>query len=520
MMKYVVIKSILNFTEAYFETGNVGAAEKCYQTCIDSKADCTSVAQTNMMSLCLSQTNIDGAADIAKRLRPLSPELELVHAYSCKWDASNHTTIRANGSKEIEDHHSAYRIDYPKATNLTAKMPWQRAKKSDQHPGISSIISPSLKPNERIKVAYMSSGFGNHTIGFLIQSIFAHYKKARFHVQAISLSPCDESSEWEQMKSSVDKLVIVGREMSSQDLASMIRDDGIHVLVDLDGHTKDSRQEVFAMRAAPVQISMLGHLGTSESYSGIDFIVADGYTLAATDTRSHLSKRTISEPFIVNSYRESKICAIDFDEIDRYQIREDYGIPEDSFVFACFSQPYKISPEIFSVWMEILKAVPNSQLILVRYSRVMEENLRTVISSHSVAQDRVLFWDLVSRHEHMLRCCIVDVVLDTLLSGVATSYDAIWTNTPLVTIAGVRTSDRLGASLLNYLGLNQLIASNLDEYKLLAISLSQDEDKYMDIIRALEDARDESDLFDCKLWVDRFEDEILNCMKHHSSLQT
>ena len=148
----------------------------------------------------------------------------------------------------------------------------------------------------------------------------------------------------------------------------------------------------------------------------------------------------------------------------------------------------------------------------------MERNLRKEITKYSIAQDRVVFWNLVPRREHLIRSCMVDVILDTIpsgvaaSSGVATSYHAIWTNTPLVPIAGHNMMNRLGASVLNCLGLDQLIASDLEEYKQIAISLSEGEDKYMDIIRMLEDSRDNGDSFDSKLWVGCFEEELEKCI--------
>jgi protein O-GlcNAc transferase len=439
------------------------------------------------MMMHLSQSNIDSAAEIAQRLQEmfcqnatLSQEVQLVNAYSCVWHKSSDMSTPYNK----RTHDATWRIRTP-------------------------FSNPPM-PKQRIKIAYVSSGFGNHATGFLTHSIFAHHDKSRFDVIAISLSPCDASSEWTQMESNVDKLLCIGKEINSEDLCSMIRGDGIHILVDLDGYTLDSRPELFAWRAAPIQISMC----SAGPPSGIDYVVADKYSLPS-GMLPHYSEKVLYVPHFPNSYTQTESCGIDFDEIDRYKIREEYGIPEESLVYACFAQPYKITPDVFAAWMNILNAVPNSQLILIRYSQVMERNLRKEIAKYSIAQDRVLFWDLVPRREHMVRSCIVDVVLDTISSGVAASYDAIWTNTPLVTMAGENMMSRLGASVLNYLGLEQLIASDLERYIQIAVSLSDDEDKYMGIIRMLEDSRDNGDLFDCKLWVGCFEKELEKCIHQH-----
>ena len=140
------------------------------------------------------------------------------------------------------------------------------------------------------------------------------------------------------------------------------------------------------------------------------------------------------------------------------------------------------------MWMDILINVSNSQLILIRYSRSMEENLRNELEKHSLSPDKLVFWDPIPRNEHIYRCSVADVILDTVYGGAASSYDAIWTNTPPVTFSGNNVTNIIGASLLNYLGLNQLIATNLHEYRNIAISLGTDEDKYMDILRLLENS--------------------------------
>ena len=499
---------------AYFQIGNYSAAEKCYQTCIDSKANYASVALINQMLLHLSLGNVDDAVKIAKTGH-VAPEFKkLVNSYSCKWDALVTNQGNVKGTIDADDHIQAY---CPRSSVFQLRENQHRLHETRPSHIISSNKKASVpKSNERIKIAYMSSGFGNHTNGFLTQSIFSHHDKTKFSVQAISLSPCDHSSEWAHMEACVNKLMIVGNELNSIDLANQIRDDRVHILVDLDGQTNKSRPEVFAMKPAPIQISMLGQFCSSGYHGGIDYIVADSSSLPSNMFKQ-FNETVIDVPHIVNSYRESKSCDIDFDTIDRYQIREKFGISEETFVYACFAQPYKLTPDVFAVWMEILKAVPNSQLILIRYSRAMVDNLREEMTKHSVALDRVIFWDLASRHEHMIRSCIADAILDTICSGVATSYDAIWTNTPLVTIAGDIMSHRLGASLLSHIGLDdELVASNLEEYKKIAISLSEDEDKYMDILRVLEDTRDESDLFDCKLWVQSFEKELQKCIDRHN----
>jgi predicted O-linked N-acetylglucosamine transferase (SPINDLY family) len=158
------------------------------------------------------------------------------------------------------------------------------------------------------------------------------------------------ASEWTQMESNVDKLLVIGKETTSEDLCSMIREDGIHILIDLDGYTRDSRPEIFAWRSAPIQVSMLGQFSSAGSQSGIDYVVANKYSLPA-GMLAHRSESVLRVPHLPNSYRQSKCSNIDFYDIDRYQIRKEYGIPGDSFVYASFAQPYKMTPELFASWI-------------------------------------------------------------------------------------------------------------------------------------------------------------------------
>jgi len=359
-----------------------------------------------------------------------------------------------------------------------------------------------------VRIGYVSSGFGNHASSFLFDEMFACHDRDKFEVVCFSLVASDDSPQWKHVQACSDLLVDLSR-FSCVDAADIVHGHGVDILVDLDGYCQGALPELFTLRPAPIQITM--NCGTMGSESGIDYIVADKYTIPEHH-RSHYSEKVIYMPNILCSKGE-----IGATGTRRKKFRRKHGISDDTFVYACFAQPYKIDPELFALWMKILHEAPDSYLLLVKYSVAMEENLRKEIANHQIANSRVVFLDLAPRHDHLARCCMVDVFLDTqVCSGIATSCDAMLSGAPLITIAGDRMCNRVGASLVYSLGVKEFIASNLIEYKELAVTLSEDRDAFLDIIHLLDDARDNSNIFDCQLWIQTFETSLESCIERHA----
>ena len=269
----------------------------------------------------------------------------------------------------------------------------------------------------------------------------------------------------------------------------MARQDRIDIAIDLLGHTKNARTEIFARRAAPVQISYLGYPGTMGA-SFIDYIVADE-TLIPQDQRKHFCENVIVLP-------NSHMATDDRREIsERAATRAEMGLPELGFVFCCFNNSFKISPAEFDVWMRLLAKVEGSVLWLVKSNPWVPPNLRKEAQKRGVDPKRLIFADRVSMADHLARHKLADLFLATFdYNAHATGSDALWAGLPVVTKPGHGFASRVGAGLLRAIGLPELIAGSVDEYEILALDLALNPEKLKALKTKLSDLRLKAPLFD------------------------
>lgn len=155
--------------------------------------------------------------------------------------------------------------------------------------------------------------------------------------------------------------------------------------------------------------------------------------------------------------------------------RQQYGLPEDAIVYCNFNQLYKIDPVTLHMWVNILKAVPNAVLWLLRFPAVGESNLQATAQQLGLPLGKIIFSNVAAKEEHVRRGQLADVCLDTpLCNGHTTSMDVLWTGTPVVTLPGETLASRVAASQLTALGSPELIARSRQEYQDIAIRLGTD----------------------------------------------
>ena len=288
-----------------------------------------------------------------------------------------------------------------------------------------------------IRIGYVSSAFGNHPIGFLTQSLYKLHDRNNFEVYCFSLTKSDQSETFSKISNDVDSFHDLSACKSCEDAIQRIKNQNIDILINLDGWVKDSWNEIISARAAPIQILMMGHCGTTGA-SFVDYIVSDEVIIPMEHTK-YFTEKMLCVPncFLINDHKQSAsfILEDDFEEV--YDLRLQYGISEDSFVYACFNQPFKIEPEIFFVWMQILLEVPNSVFVLNEYNAQSKKNLKEAAKEYGVDPQRLVFFDIIPFDKHLKRCRIVDLVLDTRVCGcMAAGCDALWCGIPLITIQG------------------------------------------------------------------------------------
>lgn len=341
---------------------------------------------------------------------------------------------------------------------------------------------------ERIRIAYLSPDFREHPVAQLTAGIFASHDRSQFEVTAISFGPDDGSEIRRRLTKSFDRFVDVAA-MTDQQAAAQIRDAEIDIAVDLCGYTRSFRPNILVDRPAPIQASYLGFTGTMGS-SHIDYLIAD-HVVIPPEARADYSESIIHLPhsYFVNG-RDRKIA-------DHIPSRAELGLPEQGFVFCCFNHCYKITPDVFDIWMCLLRMVDGSVLWLRAGDSTALANLRREAAQRGVSPARLVFAPRCNFELHLARHCRADLFLDTFHYGAhTTACDALWTGLPLVTCCGATFASRVGASVLRALDLGELVTSSPDEYQALALKLAREPARLAAIRGKLKRNRDTHPLFD------------------------
>lgn len=318
---------------------------------------------------------------------------------------------------------------------------------------------------KKIIIGYLSNNFHDHPMAHLISRLLAVHNRNALSVLCFSSGRDDNSDYRRRIIKGCDQFIDI-RHLDHQAAARRIYEEGVDILVDLMGHTKGNRLEVCAQRSAPIQVRYLGMAGTTGA-SFFDYLIADAVVVPEAHF-PYYSEKIVHLPhcYQVND-REQKASS----QLFR---RKDVGLPEGGFVFCSFNQPYKIDPQIFRTWMRILQSVPESVLWLQGGNRVAEENLKQSADAYGVKGERIIFAKRMDKADHLRRLALADLALDTrMVSGAATTSDALWAGVPVIAIKGAHFSSRMSASILNAAGFPELVAVRLDDYRSLATSLAQ-----------------------------------------------
>jgi protein O-GlcNAc transferase len=300
-------------------------------------------------------------------------------------------------------------------------------------------------------------------------------------------------------------------ELSLPATAQRIAADGIHILVDLMGHTGYNRLPALALRPAPIQVTYLGHAGTTGA-DFIDYLIGDP---------------VVTPPDLAAAFREQLLrlphCYLATDDqqaiADSAGTRPDHGLPEVGLVFCAFNKSYKIEPRVLGAWMRILSEVPGSVLWLSQAGPLVEENLRREAEARGVEGGRLVFSRWVrGKAEHLARHRLADLFLDTLIyNGHTTAYDALWAGLPVLTCPGDTFASRVGASLLHAVGLPELIAPDLEEYERRAVELARQPEKLRQLGEKLAAQRPTAPLFDTPRFVRNLERAYLNMWDNYAA---
>ena len=350
--------------------------------------------------------------------------------------------------------------------------------------------------HERIRVGYFSADFRNHPIAYLTAGLIESHDRARFEVIGFSIGPASTDEMRSRMAAAFERFVDV-RDKSDIETAQLARQLEVDIAIDLGGFTRDTRAGIFALRAAPLQASYLGYLGTMGA-EYIDYLIADD-TLIPESQQKHYREKIVYLPSYQANDTQRQIAAHAY-------TREELGLPRSGFVYCCFNHSYKITPAVYDGWMRILRAVPGSVLFLLADNDQAMKNLSMEAVARGVAAERVIFGKRLSLPEYLARYRVADLFLDTHpYNAGTTASDALWAGLPVLTRTGEAFASRVAASLLHAIHLPELVAATPEAYEALAIELATDAAK-LDAIRAkLEKNRLTTPLFDTRLFAGHLE---------------
>jgi len=318
---------------------------------------------------------------------------------------------------------------------------------------------PALQPGElpagRIRVGFVSFDFRDHPVSQLLVDVLEGMDRERFDVFLYSSGPDDGSALRARLQATAERFVDL-RGFSDAQAAARIRADGVHLLVDLMGHTRGMRLGVFARRPAPVQASFLGYPATTGA-DYIDYLIGDPL-VTPLELEADYTEKLAQLPLTLQPNGRGR-------PLPQPMSRAQAGLPEDAFVMCAFNHTYKILPEAFDAWCAVMREVPRAVLWLKETNAQLHDNVRRAASERGVDASRVIFAPGLSYADHFSRLALADVFVDTWpYNAHTTASDALWAGVPVVTLYGNSYASRVAASVLNAAGLGELAFPTVADY--------------------------------------------------------
>lgn len=344
--------------------------------------------------------------------------------------------------------------------------------------------------NKKIKVGYLSADFRLHPLAFLVSELFELHDKTQFEIFGFSYGINDQTPARKRLEKAFNQFYDI-RHLSEMDAAKKVNSCGIDILVDLTGFTQASRSGIAALKPAPINVSWLGFAGTMGSNENIplfDYLLSDSFITPQDSAENYAEKLALLACYQPNDRKRP---------IGKTPTRLSCNLPDDTFVFCCFNQTFKITPEVFNVWLALLNQVPHSVLWMLDCNQWAKENLIKAASLQGVSSSRLIFAPRVSIADHLARHVHADLFLDTRpYNAHTTCSDALWMDLPVLTCLGESFAARVAGSLLTAVDLTELVTYNLDDYAQKALELAQKPEKLLALKQKLIANKAKSALFD------------------------
>jgi predicted O-linked N-acetylglucosamine transferase (SPINDLY family) len=372
------------------------------------------------------------------------------------------------------------------------------------------VSLPRLKfvPGERLRIGFVSSDFRPHASAYLQMDLWERIDRRRFEAFAYGIVQKDGGPVGQRIERAFEHFADVSLESSAR-IAQRIRDDRIAILFDLNGYTRHAREAIFALRPAPVQVNGLGYLGTLGA-DWYDYILTDRFVTPERSTAYFVERPLYLDECYCPGSRQRDVARETGD-------RAAHGLPAKGLVFCCFNSAYKILPEVFAVWMRLLRAAPQSVLWLTETKSDTADNLRREATAAGVDPFRLVFGPRLPLPQHLARHAHADLFLDTTpYNAGATCNDALFMGVPVLTCAGETMSSRVAGSQLRAAGLPELVTLDLAAYETLGLELAAQPARLRKYRAFLAANRDTQPLFDLERYAANFADALERVWEDHT----
>lgn len=517
------VESLSNIGSLQQRLGDDSQAIKSYERALEINPNQLQT-MNNLASIYEKKGDYSKAAEYYKQTLDQDPNFaESLGAYCfvtrqiCDWEEyeKHIKTLDKLSKRQIEKHNkppetaffNAIRVQDQKHNSQVAKR-WTDFKINRYKTLNPKIYTHSKKKNkDKIKIAYASDGFREFPTAHNITGVLENHDKSKFETCAYSYGRDDKSIYRERIKNAVNNFVDL-QSMNLIDSAERIYKDDIDILVDLKGHTKGGRFEIFYHRPAKIQVEWLGFVGSTQA-DFIDYYIADKNVLPKQAAK-YFSEKIIYMP---DTYWPTN-DKLKISENNKQ--RSDFGLPEKKIVFASFNQPYKIEPEIFNLWMKILKKTPGSVLWQWTKGDAFEKNLLNYAQKAGVENTRIIFAKNLAKEDHLARIKLADIALDTFTcNGHTTTTDCLWAGIPVVSLTGKHFASRVSKSILEANGLPELVVSSKQEYKNLALKLASNKTMLTKLKNKIIKNNKTKPLFDTKKFTKNLEKKYIQILSDY-----
>jgi predicted O-linked N-acetylglucosamine transferase (SPINDLY family) len=431
---------------------------------------------------------------------------------SCIWDQAEPNTSAILARVDANEKTCLPFVLLSTPASLAQQLSCAKVFVADRCPPVSSALAEDYRPivsNQKIRIGYFSSDFKNHPVGILMENILRLHDRTAFEFYGYFLN----KKTLDPIESSISQLLDSAHDLfgvSDKDAHALISQHQLDIAIDLNGHTSGARTALFSHRLAPIQVNYLGYAGTSGA-TFFDYLIADPVVIPQSDHVFFTEKIT----YLPDSFFPVDTSIRDFGDLPS---RNSQGLPDDGFIFACFNNAYKIQPEIFRLWMNLLQSVEGSVLWLTTPSSKAIKNLQSACKDLGVDSSRLIFAKReAERKDHLSRLRLADLFLDTPnYNAHATCADALWAGVPVLTQVGSTFAGRVAASQLHALGMADCIATSSAAYTEKAIELALNPALLRSVRDQLTQNSKTMPLFDSRLYVRNLENTYRTIISKHA----